>query len=87
MNLVQRIFENKSDNREGAFLTVAYAIATTTTKPKRMKIFNDLMDLVEKEAKAINNLKTGNIFCSCGNSIDPNDNQNFCDDCLEEQNQ
>lgn len=85
MNLVKRIFENKRDNREGAFLTVAYAIATTTTKTKRMKIFNALMDLIEEEERALKDFKTGNIFCGCGNSLDPGDNQNFCEDCLEYQ--
>lgn len=85
MNLVQRIFENQKEDRERAFVIVAYSIATTSTKSKRMETFHDLVDLVEKEAKVLSKVKTGNIFCSCGNSIAPEDNNQLCDDCLELQ--
>lgn len=84
MNLVERIFQEKGEDREGAFLMICYAIANGSTKAKRMKVFNALMDLEEVRKKEIDNFKTGNIFCTCGNPIAPEDMNEFCDDCLKD---
>lgn len=80
---IQRIFE-KAETRDKAYTLLLYKIAETPKKTDRLKYLKSYLDYLKEEQKQPT--KIGNIVCpTCGDRLDTEQEQQYCENCLEDQ--
>ena len=82
---IQRIFE-KAETRDKAYTLLLYKITETPKKADRLKYLKSYLDYLKEETQKTTAIKVGNIVCpTCGDRLDPDQEQEYCENCLEDQ--